>query len=113
MPPENWAPSPADRAFAAEHAPGVDADRFARIFIESCRSHGYRYVDHSAAFRTWLLNRWEKSDAIRHRRTPYQPPDRSQRDRPFGRRQCDQRPHMLPTAIQRLLPSTLLAGGHA
>ena len=56
QPPEDWTPSPADRAFAAEHAPSVDVDCFARLFVESCRSHGYRYVNHSAAFRTWLLN---------------------------------------------------------
>jgi DNA-binding MarR family transcriptional regulator len=85
QPPEDWTPSPADRAFAAEHAPSVDVDRFARLFVESCRSHGYRYVNHSAAFRTWLLNRWEKPDAAHaDRRTDRQ---RSRRGYPPARRQ--------------------------
>jgi DNA-binding MarR family transcriptional regulator len=110
MPPENWVPSPADRAFAAEHAPGVDADRFARVFIESCRSHGYRYVNHSAAFRTWLLNRWEKSDALHaeHRTNR----ERPRRDHPFGRHQCAE----VRTSANRDTARAaldLLAGGHA
>lgn len=69
VPPEDWTPSPADRAFAAENAPGVDADCFARRFAASCRAHGYRYADHGAAFRAWLLNRWEKSDVKFARRS--------------------------------------------
>jgi hypothetical protein len=63
VPPEDWAPSPADRAFAAVHAPDVDAERFAVLFAASCRAHGYRYADHGAAFRAWLLNRWESPNA--------------------------------------------------
>jgi DNA-binding MarR family transcriptional regulator len=66
VPPEDWSPSPADWAFAAEHSPGVNVDSFARLFVTSCHAHGYRYADHSAAFRAWLLNRWERPNADRN-----------------------------------------------
>src|SRR3954470_186392 len=83
--PKTGLPSPADQAFATEHAPGVDVHRFARLFVESCRSHGYRYVNHSAAFRTWLLHCWEKPDAAHAAcRTNHQ---HSQRNYPPARHQ--------------------------
>jgi DNA-binding MarR family transcriptional regulator len=109
-PPEDWTPSPADQAFATEHAPGVDVHRFARLFVESCRSHGYRYVNHSAAFRTWLLNCWEKPDAAHAAcRTNHQ---HSQRNYPPARHQ----PGAVRSSANRdttLAALDLLADGHA
>jgi predicted RNA-binding Zn-ribbon protein involved in translation (DUF1610 family) len=87
VPPEDWTPSPADRAFAAENAPGVDADCFARRFAASCRAHGYRYADHGAAFRAWLLNRWEKPNANSARQSCGTPLPRH-RDDSHGRPRC-------------------------
>jgi DNA-binding MarR family transcriptional regulator len=66
VPPEDWSPSTADWVFAAKHSPDVDVDKFACLFVTSCRAHGYRYADHSAAFRAWLLNRWKSPDANRN-----------------------------------------------
>jgi hypothetical protein len=90
VPPEDWSPSPADWMFAVEHSPGVNVDRFARLFVTSCRAHGYRYADHSAAFRAWLLNRWESSDADRNekpqRRRHVTPPSRAHDGFPGGHR---------------------------
>jgi hypothetical protein len=60
VPQADWQPTAQDRACAL--AVGVDPDQFAALFVASCRAHGYRYRDHSAAYRTWLLNRWEKTD---------------------------------------------------
>jgi Helix-turn-helix domain len=67
LPPLDWRPSAADLAFAAEQAPLVDPLRFAARYVSCCHAHGYRYRDHSAAYRTWLLNAWEKPDADRTR----------------------------------------------
>jgi hypothetical protein len=90
VPPEDWSPSPTDRVFAAEHSPGVNVDRFARLFVTSCRAHGYRYADHSAAFRAWLLNRWESPDADRNekpqRRRHVTPPSHARDGFPGGHR---------------------------
>jgi hypothetical protein len=72
IPPTDWRPSAEDQAFAAAHAPGLDTAAFAALFIQSCRAHGYRYRDHSAAFRSWIVNRWERP----HART-YQPAART------------------------------------
>jgi Helix-turn-helix domain len=116
VPPEDWVPSPADRAFAAEHASDVDVDQFGRFFVQSCRSHNYRYADHGAAFRSWLLNRWKKPDATSGNNRDHPPLSRSsdnfRRDhRQAAQRQCpDAR-----TAANRdsaLAALTLLAVGH-
>jgi hypothetical protein len=60
VPQAEWQPTAEDRACAL--AVGVDPDQFAALFVASCNAHGYRYRDHSAAYRTWLLNRREKTD---------------------------------------------------
>jgi hypothetical protein len=90
VPPEDWSPSPADWMFAAEYSPGINVDRFARLFVTSCRAHGYRYADHSAAFRAWLLNRWESPDADRNekpqRRRHVTPPSHARDGFPGGHR---------------------------
>jgi hypothetical protein len=67
LPPLDWKPSAADLAFAAEQAPLIDPLRFAARYVSCCHAHGYRYRDHSAAYRTWMLNTWEKPDADRTR----------------------------------------------
>jgi DNA-binding MarR family transcriptional regulator len=66
VPPTNWTPTDEDRAFTAEHAPELNVDGFAVLFVQSCHAHGYRYADHSAAFRAWVLNRWRKSNVHSH-----------------------------------------------
>jgi hypothetical protein len=76
LPPIDWQPADADLAFVAKHAPLVDPMRFAARYVASCHAHGYRYRDHSAAYRTWLLNAWENSNANRPHRYcsgPFQP----------------------------------------
>src|SRR4051812_12210442 len=116
VPSEDWIPSPADRAFAAEHAPDVDVAKFGRFFVQSCRSHGYRYADHGAAFRSWLLNRWKKPDATpgthRDHRSLSRSGDSFRRDRrQAAQRQCSD----ARTAANRdsaLAALTLLAIGH-
>jgi hypothetical protein len=67
LPPLDWKPSAADLAFAAEHVPHLDPLRFAARYVSCCHAHGYRYHNHSAAYRTWLLNAWEKPNADRTR----------------------------------------------
>jgi DNA-binding MarR family transcriptional regulator len=73
VPPADWRPTADDQACAL--ATGVDPDQFASLFVASCHAHGYRYRDHSAAYRTWLLNRWEKPNADRPAR-PHRKPAR-------------------------------------
>jgi hypothetical protein len=117
VPPENWVPSSADHAFAAEHAPDVDVAQFARFFVQSCRSHRYRYADHGAAFRSWLLNRWEKPDAAPGNDRDHHPLSRSGDSFRRDRRQAAQRQcRDARTAANRdstLAALTLLAVGHA
>jgi DNA-binding MarR family transcriptional regulator len=74
VPPLDWMPTSEDCAFAAERAPDLDPNAFAALFVQSCRAHGYRYADHSAAFRTWILTRWENPYARRdHARCDHHP----------------------------------------
>jgi hypothetical protein len=76
LPTTDWRPTAEDRACA--QAVGVDPDQFAALFVASCHACGYRYRDHSAAYRTWLINCWEKPHdhhrPDRRRRTGREPP---------------------------------------
>ena len=84
---DGWGASAADLAFAAEQAPHLDPLRFAARYVSCCHAHGYRYHNHSAAYRTWLLNAWENSNANRPHRYcsgPFQP--RSSSTQPGGNR---------------------------
>jgi len=53
--PADWAPSDADRGWAAGRFPDADLDRHAELFVRRCQAHGYRYRDIGAAWRSWLL----------------------------------------------------------
>lgn len=52
----NWHPSPADQTWAAQAYPDADLQRFTEQFIHACQAHGYRYRDHSSAWRSWLAD---------------------------------------------------------
>lgn len=50
-------PSVTDVAWARERRPDIDPLMFTEFFIAACRANGYRYHDHAAAWRAWLLDR--------------------------------------------------------
>jgi hypothetical protein len=51
---EGWKPDAAALAEAAERHPDRDIEEATRIFVNTCRAKGYRYVDHTAAWHAWL-----------------------------------------------------------
>jgi len=71
IPPAGWVPDAADLAWAERAAPGIDPLRFAELFTATCQARGYRYRDHGAAFRAWLLN--PRGDLRHVRRPPSRP----------------------------------------
>jgi Helix-turn-helix domain len=50
-------PSVTEVAWARERRPDIDPLVFTEFFIAACRAKGYRYHDHAAAWRSWLLER--------------------------------------------------------
>jgi hypothetical protein len=51
-----WIPSAEDVAWAAIHRPDANLLRHTERFITTCQAKGYRYRDHGAAWRSWLLD---------------------------------------------------------
>lgn len=54
--PDDFAPTDAMRAWAAENAPGVDVDRATAKFINHAQANDRRQRDWPAAWRNWMLN---------------------------------------------------------
>jgi hypothetical protein len=52
----DWQPSPEDIVWAGARRPDVDPVALTEAFVLGCRARGICYVDHSAAWRKWLLS---------------------------------------------------------
>ncbi|HEV7367683.1 helix-turn-helix domain-containing protein [Arenibaculum sp.] len=74
-----WLPSTTDVAWARERRPDIDPLMFTEFFIAACRANGYRYHDHAAAWRAWLLDR-KRGLPHAQPRSPSGRPRRSWRD---------------------------------
>jgi Helix-turn-helix domain len=65
---EDWVPTPADIAWAAQHCRNLDVLAHVQHFVSACHAKGYIYRDHSAAWRSWAVKaqdegRFIQSDA--------------------------------------------------
>ena len=58
VPPADWQPDAADRAWLAAHRPDLDAASMTAVFVAGCRARGLRYADFSAAWRLWAGRQW-------------------------------------------------------
>jgi len=76
----DWVPTSEDIAWSAIHCPDIDPSRHTERFIVACRAKGYRYRDHSAAWRSWLLDAKENN-----RHVPFSCSDTIRSERPARR----------------------------
>ncbi|WP_200341356.1 helix-turn-helix domain-containing protein [Rhodovibrio sodomensis] len=68
VPPEDWRPSDDDIAWIQQRHPDIDPHAFAEQFALSCQANGYRYRNHSAAYRHWVIEHAGRVDREDKRR---------------------------------------------